>query len=217
MYSERLKTLTKAYNVIAKNNRLYVDAQTEVALRAEQVKLAQNLEEQLKTLTLQITTDESLWREGILSILENEISQDLAYVYPTDGYNINLTSRVLRGKIHIDAKVTSTFSASMPGRIQKTQGRLFQQIVSFSALEGVMSLLGIKTIYVDEAFSGSSKKNVEKLNSLLQALQQRGYNLIIIAQDTTIADGLDANRIFLTRSVDNKTALSQRVGVTHGE
>lgn len=175
-----------------------------------QLDFLMGLHVQIDSLSKSITQRESEWRESILSMLEAEITADLARVYPTDGYRVKLSSRVLRGKIHIDAKVYSFATNEIPGKIRGTQGRLFQQVVSFAALKGVMTLLGVKTLYVDEAFSGSSKRNIKKLNGLLAALQEQGHNLVLIAQDTSMADGIPANRLFLSRSIDNKTMLQQR-------
>lgn len=216
LYSERLRTLTRAYNNAARGNALYNDALQRKDLHQTQVNFVLGLSEHLKSLDLAITNKESEWRDSILGVLSSEIVNDLAFVYPSDGYQVKLDAHVLRGKIHISATVTSTFAKDFPGRIRGTQGRLFQQVVSFSALIGVMELLGIKTVYIDEAFSGSSKKNVKKLNKLLLHLRERGFNLIIIAQDITMAEGIPANRMFLSRSVDNKTVIVQEVEEDHG-
>lgn len=211
MYSARLRTLSRAYSSAARNNALYMDARDKQSLYQAQVDFLNGMAEHLKTLDLAITKQEGEWRDSVLAVLSSEIANDLAFVYPEDGYQVTLSSRVLRGKIHINATVTSTFAKDFPGKIRGTQGRLFQQVVSSSALIGVMSLLGINTIYMDEAFSGSSKKNVKKLNKLLLHLKERGFNLILIAQDLTMAEGLPANRMFLSRSIDNKTTIVQEV------
>ena len=212
MYADRIRVLDRAYASAAKHNTLYNNAKTEQLLYQQQVDFLTGLHTQLQTFNLKLTDCESAWREGVLTSLEAEIIEDLAYVFPTDGYNIKLSSQVVRGKIHIEAAVTSIFSGSIPGRIRGTQGRIFQQVVSFAALIGVMHLLGINTVYIDEAFSGSSKRNVEKLNALLEHLAGRGFNLIIIAQDTAMAKGLGANTLYFSRSIDNKTAVTQEVG-----
>lgn len=216
LYSARLRTLTKAYNTAERNNLLYQDALQKKDLHQAQVDFLLGLSEHLKALDLAITEKESEWRDGVLDVLASEIVSDLAFVYPSDGYQVNLNARVLRGKIHITATVTSTFARELPGKIRGTQGRLFQQVVSFSGLLGVMSLLGVKTVYIDEAFSGSAKKNVKKLNKLLLHLKERGFNLVIIAQDIAMAEGLPANRMFLSRSVDNKTSIVQEVDDGNG-
>lgn len=216
MYADRLRTLNRAYNSADRSNKLYEDARRKQVLQEEQMRFLEGLQMQIQKLDLTITRVESEWRKDVLSILEAEIIKDLSYVYPTDGYTVSLTSKIMRSKIHIDAEVRSLFSDRIPGRIQKTQGRLFQQVVSFAALRSTMSLLGVNTIYVDEAFSGSSKRNVAKLNNLLASLEERGYNLVMIAQDTAIADNIKANRLFLTRSIDNKTQVAQEVGASDG-
>lgn len=211
MYSARLNTLRRAYKSAERGNALHNDAVSKQQLIQSQSDFLCGLAEHAKALDLEITNQESKWRDGILSVLSEEIANDLSFVYPMDGYNVTLSTKVLRGKIHIDATVQSAFNKDFPGKIKGTQGRLFQQIVSFAALIGVMSLLGIKTIYIDEAFSGSAKKNVTKLNKLLLHLKERGFNLVLIAQDLNMAEGIPANRMFLSRSIDNKTTIVQEV------
>ncbi len=209
MYSARLRTLERAYKNAEKNNKLYAATQEKQHLHTYQLQFISGLFENIKALDLAVTKHESEWRQAVLSMLETEIMNDLSFVYPSDGYQVSLSSKVSRGKIHINATVTSTFSNGFPGKIKGTQGRLFQQLVSFAALIGVMSLLGIKTVYIDEAFSGASKKNVQKLNKLLDSIRERGFNLVIIAQDTSMATELEANRMFLARTLDNKTIVRQ--------
>lgn len=205
--------LARSYKRAERENIAYNEALKQKQILESQMNLLVGLQECLKTFSLDVTTKESEWRDAVLGILSSEIADDLAFVYPFDGYQVNLTSKVLRGKIHIDATVTSTFASNIPGKIKGTQGRLFQQVVSFSSLIGVMLLLGIKTIYVDEAFSGSAKKNVKKLNRLLLSLAERGFNLVLIAQDISMAEGLPANRMFLSRTVDNKTIIQEEIQI----
>ncbi len=212
MYSERFNTLAKAYSRAEENNKAYTEAMQKQCLLQSQLEFIIGLHENVKAFCLAETEKESEWRDSILGILSSQIARDLAFVYPTDGYQVSLSTRVLRGKIHVEARVTSTFAKDFPGKIKGTQGRLFQQVVSFSSLLGVMDMLGVKTVYIDEAFSGSAKKNVEKLNQLLASFEERGFNLVIIAQDITMADALPANRMFLSRTIDNKTIIQQEKG-----
>lgn len=211
MYGDRLRTLARAYSSAARNNKAYQEIANSIAPLQAQIGFLEGLSAQLHALGNVITEKESEWREGIFSVLETEIMESLSTVYPQDGYKVKLSTRVLRGKIHIEARVFSIFAQGIPGPIGSTQGRLFQQIVSFSALFGVMNLLGIRTVYFDEAFSGSSKRNIKKLNALLRRLKNEGYNVVMIAQDTSLADGIEANRLILSRSIDNKTLIKQEV------
>lgn len=201
--------LSRSYKRAERDNATYNQALLQKNYFGAQLQFLEGLQESIRTFNLDVTSKESEWRKAVLELIESEIATDLAFVYPADGYQVNLDSRVLRGKIHIEATVTSTFAKDIPGKIRGTQGRLFQQVVSFSSLIAVMLLLGAKTIYMDEAFSGSAKKNVKKLNKLLLSLKERGFNLVLIAQDISMAEGLPANRMFLSRTVDNKTIIQE--------
>ena len=211
MYTERLNTLVKAYKVAEKNNRLYEESQRSIADVNNKLAYINGLSGSLQLLESLIVEQENQWQDAVLRFLEAEIMQDLAFVYPSDGYSVTLSSRVLRGKIHIEASVRSYFTNEMLGDISDTQGRLFQQIVSFAALVGVMKILGVNTVYVDEAFSGAAKANVTKVNKLLSSISERGYNIILIAQDSTMSESISANTLLLSRSLDNKTSVLQIV------
>lgn len=214
MYADRIKVLTKAYRGLAKSNKAYDDSSKRKLRYQKQLDFLTGMNAQVKALDSFISEEEGLWRKSVLSALEAEIIEDLAWVFPFDGYRVALDTKVSRNKIHIEATVNSVASKTLPGGMDSTQGRLFQQVVSFAALIGVMSLLGIKTVYIDEAFSGSSKKNIGKLNGLLKHIGERGFNIIMIAQDTAMANGIAANYLYLQRSVDNKTTIRQEVTQT---
>lgn len=205
MYTERLNTLTKVYKSAKRSNELYESSAKELAKLKAQIAYVSNLNSALHVLARLIMDQEKQWQEKVLRGLEAEIMEELSFVYPNDGYKVQLSSRILRGKIHIEASVSSHFTDSLAGDIEDTQGGLFQQIVSFAALVGIMQIYCVNTIYIDEAFSDASPENVDKLNSLLCHLESRGINIILIAQNTSISLGTNANILYLTRCVDNKT------------
>lgn len=217
MYSDRLKTLARAYQIAEKENKTFTEASSGLAKYRSQLAYVKGIATSLTMLDALIAKQENAWQEAVLRRLESEIMQALAFVYPQDGYHVELNTRVLRGKVHVEGTVRSYFTDMMPGELSESQGCLFQQIVSFAALIGIMDLLQVGTVYVDEAFSGAAKVNIPKINALLGMYQQRGFNIILIAQDTTLALGIEANTLILERSLDNKTTVHQTGGVEHGE
>lgn len=214
MYSDRLRTLVRAYKSAERNNKAYTEAFNSLAEAKAQLQYANGIAASLAMLDALIAKQENLWQESVLRKLEAEITQALAFVYPDDGYSISLTTRVLRGKVHVEGTVKSYFTQMIPGELADSQGCLFQQIVSFAALIGLMDLLHVATVYVDEAFSGVAKANISKINALLRMYQERGFNIILIAQDTSLALGIKSNTLVLERSLDNKTTVHQAGGDT---
>ena len=213
MYTQRLRTLTKAYRAVERENEAYNEAMQEHAKYQAQCNQMIQLNNALHLLSHLISKEEESWQAEVLRTLEAEILQDLSFVFPTDGYSVSLSARLVRGKIHIEAETKSYFTPEMAGDIADTQGRLFQQIVSFAALIGIMKILGVNTVYVDEAFSGVATENIGKVNSLLRSISERGFNLIIIAQNASMAAGLECNVLRLSRSIDNKTSITTEGGV----
>lgn len=211
MYTERLNTLKKMYKLCDKNNKLYLKTREDKLHFEFQLGLLLGINQQLKQLNNIIIEEENEWRRSVLNIIESEIISDLAFVYPEDFYQLTLSSRIVRNKIHIEAMVKSVFCNNIPGRIKNTQGRLFQQIVSFAALKSIMNLLGINSVYIDEAFSGAAKDNIKHLNKFLSHIKDEGFNIILIAQNMSLAEGIDANRLLVTRSIDNETSITQEV------
>lgn len=216
MYSDRLRTLSRAYKIAERENKAFIEAQESLAQARVQQAYVSGIATSLTMLDALIAKQENAWQESVLRKLEAEIMQALAYVYPSDGYSVSLATRVLRGKVHVEGTVRSYFTEMMPGELADSQGCLFQQTVSFAALIGIMDLLHVGTVYVDEAFSGVAKANVSKINALLKMYQERGYNIILIAQDTSVALGIEANTLILERSLDNKTIVTQIGGAVHG-
>lgn len=216
LYSDRFKTLTHAYKLAEKENKAFLEASRNLALYKSQLAYVRGIATSLSMLEAIISTQENAWQEAVLRKLESEITQALAFVYPQDGYQVKLSARVLRGKVHVEGAVRSYFTDEMPGELSESQGCLFQQIVSFSALLGIMDLLNVGTVYIDEAFSGAAKANMPKITALLKYYQDRGFNIILIAQDTTLSLGMDANTLVLERSLDNKTTVKQVGGAQNG-
>lgn len=209
MYSDRVATLKAAYRVISKNNKIYMDAVHRLNEAKSQLSYVTGLSSGLSVLERLIMNQQAEWQDSILRTLEAKISEALAIVYPEDGYTVSLKARLLRGKIHIEGTVRAFFLDEFPGTISDSQGRLFQQVVSFAALLVVMNILGVDTVYVDEAFSGASLDNAKRVNRLLKSYSDRGVNIILIAQNAGITEDIPANILRLDRTLDNVTIVTE--------
>lgn len=207
MFSQRLRSIDAAYRVIEKNNKAYEEAIHDLEVTKSKIAYIEKLNGSLTILDRLVAEQEEKWQRGILDMLEKSIAEHLAFVFPNDGYTVKLSTRLLRGKIHIEAKAQSYFTGEISGEIDDSQGRLFQQIVSFAALMCVMTILNVKTVYIDEAFSGVSDRNSSRINELLRSYENKGFNIILIAQMPNMASGIEANILRLHRTLDNKTVV----------
>lgn len=209
VYRDRVSVLKRAYSAARRNNELYTNLHDERAELKRKLEFASGIQRAAKVLHVEIVAGEQQWREGVLARIEQEIAQALAFVYPEDNYTIKLSSRILRDKIHVESYVQSVSLKKVSGKMRRTQGLLFRQIVSLAAVICIAKFQGVDTVYVDEAFSGASKRNMSKAQKLLEWYSSRGVHVVVIAQDPVIAGNLDANVLTLRRTLDNKTVISQ--------
>lgn len=211
-FANRLYTIRRAYNSADRMNKLYEKTLAEKREVESKLRFASGMRQLCLALNEEIVTGEQQWRESVLAKIEEEIAQALAFVYPEDGYTVKLVSRVLRGKIHIDSYVKSVSLEKVDGRMKRTQGMLFRQLVSLASVICIMEMQGVRTVYIDEAFSGASKKNMTRARRLLQWYAERGLHMVIIAQDPAVLTDIDANTLVLARTLDNKTIIRQDAG-----
>ena len=207
--SKRLNLLKKAYTRMKKDNERYGELLKELAGVKEILIDLDKLSEECKILNSVILSTEEMWRDATLRKIEEEISWALSVVFPSDGYEVSLRVRTLRGKLHLSATVTSFNIPNSSLVIKKTQGRLFQQVVSIASVVAIMDMLGVRTIYIDEAFSGASPANIILAGDMLMAWVERGFNLVIIAQNLNIIRSADANIFRLSRTAYNQTIIEQ--------
>ena len=84
------------------------------------------------------------------------------------------------------------------------------EAICVRSLPWLLKLQGINTIYIDEAFSGSSKENLEKVGSMIAEILEDGINLIMIVQNSSIATNLTNAHIYhFSRSALNETTIKE--------
>lgn len=205
-YLSRLQTLTKAYQNIEKTNELYKDTKEKIEQYTVKLERIGTLQFFLKRSKQIIANSEKEWRDAITQLLEAEINKNLTLIFPADNYHISLDYEVVRNKIHLKPRISSKDFEKI--KINKSQGRLLTQVASASAVIAIMKLQGINTIYIDEAFSGSSKENLEKIGGMIAEILNDNINLVMIVQHSNIAANLpDAHIYHFSRSILNETTI----------
>lgn len=205
-YLSRLQTLTKAYQNIEKTNELYKNTKEKMEQYTVKLERIGTLQFFLKRSKQIIANSEKEWRDAITQLLEAEINKNLTLIFPADNYHISLDYEVVRNKIHLKPRISSKDFEKI--KINKSQGRLLTQVASASAVIAIMKLQGINTIYIDEAFSGSSKENLEKIGGMIAEILNDNINLVMIVQHSNIAANLpDAHIYHFSRSILNETTI----------
>lgn len=207
-YTSRLTALKTSYHYVMLQNTKYIDTKSNLESAKLKLSRTKTLYKKLKAFQKYIANIEAEWRDTVTSLVEAEISNCLSCVFPTDGYQVNLKHRVFRGKIHLKTKITSV-NLERPLSI-KTQGGLLKQLVSFGAILAIMKLKGVKTIYVDEAFSDASKENIIVIGEWLNTVISKDCNLILIVQNRDIITSISKTVVYrFSRSFNNESYIEE--------
>lgn len=206
-FLNRLSIIERSFNRIEKANKEYLELRKTIEETERKITLICNLSSNLKVLQETITVSEKQWRTAILAIIECEIGKYLNLVYPADNYMVNLDCDIKYGKIKINAAVSSSNFDSLK---VDSQGRLFKQVVSIATVAAIMKLKGVRTIYIDEAFSGASKENMSVVAKVIQAIIEDGISLVLIIQnEDLIPTTVSWHSLHLTRTIDNCTQVQE--------
>lgn len=182
---DRLNTLNKLSSLIASNNSKFKEVEETVKHSSAVILQLEQLLSIAEALSKEIQNGEKQWQDWAIKDLETTINKCLSIVFPTDGYCIHLNVVTRYNKIRLTTTVSSPFISNCL-TIKESQGRLFQQTVSFGAILAFMKFIGTNTIYIDEAFSGTAISNWDKVNALLEYALSRGANIIMITQNSDI-------------------------------
>ena len=150
------------------------------------------------------------FRTARLGFLSGEITESLADIFPEDGYRAEVTCSFNRKnsvKLTITDEKGSVFSPSM------CSGKLQQYLISFSSISCITKTLGIKVLYVDEAFGASSMDNLPKIGDCLEKLvEENDMQVILVSQNPGLYQGIKGRReIHLATDRENTCVLVEKI------
>ena len=116
-----------------------------------------------------------------LAFIENNIEKDIDLIFPNEGFKPKISCDV---KYNNDTAVFTLLSRT--GRVstqKKSEGRLCRQLISFSATKVISECFNLNKLYIDEAFTASSRENLTKISGILKTALDAGKQIILIEQE----------------------------------
>lgn len=164
--------------------------------RLELVELNQSYEKylsDLKRLKLMVTEEDSNFKQRRVNYLNEIITEKVSQFFPDEEFKAKITydtryNTVKAGLVLIDPY----------GNFRKpsiAEGQLCQYLISFAAIDGIISSINKHNIYIDEAFGVSSKENLVKVGEMLAKSAASGMQIILISQDAGIYEDIDHREI----------------------
>ena len=118
-----------------------------------------------------------------LNLLNAEITDSLAKVMPEKSFRANVKCDFNRKNRVITSLIDANGAEFSP---KMSNGKLVQYVTTFSGISGIVKALGIKNLYVDEAFGVSSINRLPAVGDYINSLVGQGIQIILVSQN----DGL---------------------------
>lgn len=157
-------------------------------------KIERHLSE-LKIFEKLVKREDADYKENRKHFIEAQIEESVAIIFPTRNYKVNLDRKVFRGKIKVKLKLKNKFGRTCTPKMG--EGKLCQQLISFSASTAVSKSYGLDKVFTDESFSASSPENLTKVGEIVKDAIDHGLQIILIEQQDTIYKDISRREIHL--------------------
>lgn len=140
-----------------------------------------------------------------LEYLCSFIDDKLSIIFPDEDFKSRIVTddRGSVQKTYLELYVEGSDEVEIP---EVNQGKLCQQLLSFSSSVALVKSLGINRIFLDEAFSASASKNLTKIGSILKTMIDDGMQIILIEQEQEVYKDLPRREIYVEKdSLEKET------------
>lgn len=153
----------------------------------------------LKRLRAVLETEDRDFKNRRLDYVDSLITDSLSAIFPDDGLKAKLHCEFNR-KNGVDLELVDKYDNELSPDI--CSGKLQQYLISFAAVAGIANGLGIKQLYVDEAFGVAAPSILGEIGKVIQKSVDNGMQIILIAQNSGLYQDLPRREIKLKKSVE---------------
>lgn len=196
---EKAKVLNQKYDSL----KVSLDS-----IQSKQQKLYQHCLK-LDQLIKLIDQEDAAFRKRRISFLEDKITQELAKIFPTEGFIANIDCDFKRGNGHASLTLKDKYgNERMP---EVSEGKLCQYLISFASTVSAVKGLQSTNIYIDEAFGVSSENNLPKIGDIISSTIEEGMQIILISQKADLYGDIPRREIHLKKDYANDVTNVEKI------
>ena len=148
-----------------------------------------------KLLMVAIGEEEVSYKERRIGYVDDKITERLQHIFPQKSLVAQTDCDFKRFQTKLRLYLLDRNGYKRPPFV--TEGKGAQQLISYTAAESSLSLLGKNKIYLDEAFSNASEQTQLKIQEILGKSVRDGFQVILIAHSPLIYQELPRREIHL--------------------
>lgn len=143
-----------------------------------------------------------------LNLLNVEITDALEKVLPDKKFVVNVRCDFNRKQRVVTTLTDAEGNEFSP---KMSNGKLVQYLTTFSGVSCLVKALGIKSLYVDEAFGASSMNNLPIVGDYVKELVDEGIQVVLVSQNPSLYDGVARREICLAPVVGERRSVVTEV------
>jgi hypothetical protein len=129
-------------------------------------------------------SEDLAFKDRRLLFLSERITENVSYVFPYEGFKVKVKSDFKNRNSKTTLEIIDKKGRTRLPHIN--EGKLLQELISFSSAIGINESAGCVIIPMDEAFAASDSDNLGKLAELIELAISKGMQIMMVEQS---ADG----------------------------
>lgn len=190
------------------NNRHRDILETEKAKAERLLGELNRYRERLGILKAAVEKENDRFRTRRSEFLNDAITESVAKIFPQMG----LTAKVYCDYNRKNKTKMSLFDKYGREHLPRIcQGKLMQYLISFAAVAGITKGLGIRNLYVDEAFGAGAEEILPEVGQVVQAQIEDGMQIILVSQHKGLYRDLPRHVISLQTDLEHDCVVVKEV------
>lgn len=146
----------------------------------------------LQLLTTAIDTEDNAFKTRRLTFVNELMTDSLNKIFPQEGLCAEIKCDFKR-KNEAILQLTDKYGHVL--HPDMCSGKLQQYLISFAAVTGIVSGLGINNVLIDEAFGVAAPEILEELGKVVQEFVKEGVRVLMISQQPGLYQDLPRREI----------------------
>lgn len=160
----------------------------------------------LNKLQKRFITEDLEYKDRRLAFVSKLITDNVAAIFPFEGFTVSLLSDFKYKSSRTHLRITDRNNRKRLPHIN--EGKLMQELISYSSALGINESSGCYILYADEALAASDQDNLGKIAELTRNALDKGIQIIMIEQSENGYKNLPRREFHLEKDhVNQRTVL----------
>jgi hypothetical protein len=207
-YRNKVYSMKKSLDDGRRTNKERETLEAEVAHVGDLVQSTDLLKNVMINLHNKCVNEDIAFKNRRLGSVGEYITENIQIIFPFENLVAKVKTEPKRGAKTKLVLIDSDGFERLP---HVSEGKLLQELISFSGSFGIIKSFGVPLLYMDESFAASSPENLAKLGDLIKESVDSGMQIIRIEQSPEGYKNIPRREIHLIKDPVRKAVVVKQV------